>query len=55
MEEHRLKVFENKELRGILGSERDKIKKKRLQKIHNQELHTLYYSANIISGVKQGG
>jgi hypothetical protein len=44
-------VFENKELRVIFGPERDKIRRK-LRKMHNQDLHTLHYSANIISGMK---
>jgi hypothetical protein len=39
-------VFENRELRRILGGKRDK--NRRMEKVANEELHTLYSSPNII-------
>jgi hypothetical protein len=43
MEEHRLRVFENKMLRRIFGLRR---------KLHNEELHNLYSLPNIIRLIK---
>jgi hypothetical protein len=40
-EEHRLRVFENRVLRGICGVERGKITGK-WRKLHNEELYDLY-------------
>jgi hypothetical protein len=50
--EHRLRVFENRVLRGIFE------KKKRVEvtgewrKLHNEELHILYSSPNIMRQIK---
>jgi hypothetical protein len=50
-EEHRLRVFENKVLRRIFGPKRDKVARD-LRKLHNEELHKLYSSPNIIRKIK---
>jgi hypothetical protein len=42
-EEHRLRVFENRMLRGIFGSKRDEATGG-WRKLHNEELHRLYSS-----------
>jgi hypothetical protein len=39
-EEHRLRVFENRELRRILGPKRDEVMDE-WRKLHNEELHNL--------------
>jgi hypothetical protein len=49
-EEHRLKVFENRVLRKISGLKREEDGSWR--KLHNDELHSLYCSSNIIRVVK---
>jgi hypothetical protein len=49
--EHRLKVFESKVLRRILGPTRDKAIGDR-RKLHNKELHNLYFSPSIIRMIK---
>jgi hypothetical protein len=41
-EEHRLRTFENRALRGIFGSEGEVIVEWR--KLHKEELHNLYSS-----------
>jgi hypothetical protein len=46
-EEHRLKVFENRMLRRIFGPRRDEVTED-WRKLHNEELHNLYSSPNII-------
>ena len=46
-EEHRLRVFENKVLRKIFGAKRDEITGE-WRKLHNAELHTLYYSPTLL-------
>jgi hypothetical protein len=46
-EEHRLKVFENRVLRRIFGLKRDAVTGN-WRKLHNEQLHNLYSSANII-------
>jgi hypothetical protein len=46
-EEHRLRVFENRVLRRIFGSERDEVTG-RWRKLHNEELHNLHSSPSII-------
>jgi hypothetical protein len=46
-EEHRLRVFENRVLRRIFGPKRDEVTG-RWRKLHNEELHNLYSSSNII-------
>jgi hypothetical protein len=50
-EEHRLRVFENRVLRRIFGPNRDEVKGER-RKLHNEELHNLYSSTDIIRQVK---
>jgi uncharacterized membrane protein len=49
-EEHRLRVFENNVLRRIFGP-RDEVKED-WRKLHNEELHNLYSSSNIIRMIK---
>ena len=49
-EKCRLKVFENRILRGILGPKRCASGKWR--RLHNEELHSLYCSPNIVSVIK---
>jgi hypothetical protein len=46
-EEHRLRVFENSVLRKICGPKREEVVKG-LRRLHNEELHNLYASPNII-------
>jgi hypothetical protein len=50
-EEHRLRVFENRVLRRIFGPKRDEVTRE-WRKLHNEELHNLYSSPNIIRQVK---
>jgi hypothetical protein len=50
-EEHRLKVFENRVLRRIFGPKRDEVTRE-WRKLHNEELHNLYTSPDIIKQVK---
>jgi hypothetical protein len=45
-EEHRLRVFENRVLRRIFGPKREGDGSWR--KLHNDELHSLYSSPNIV-------
>jgi hypothetical protein len=49
-EEHRLRVFENRVLRRIFGPKREEDGSRR--KLHNDELHSLYCSPNIVRGIK---
>jgi hypothetical protein len=49
-EEHRLRVFENRELRRIFGPKREEDGSWR--KLHNDELHSLYFSPNIARMIK---
>jgi hypothetical protein len=49
-EEHRLRVFENRVLRKIFGPKREKDGSWR--KFHNDELHSLYSSPNIVRVIK---
>jgi hypothetical protein len=49
-EEHRLRVFENRMLRKIFGPKREVDGSWR--KLHNDELHSLYSSPNIIRVIK---
>jgi hypothetical protein len=46
-EEHRLRVFENRVLRGIFGHKRDEITGE-WRKLHNGELHNLFSSPDIV-------
>jgi hypothetical protein len=50
-EEHRLRVFENRVLRRIFGLRRDEVTGE-WRKLHNEELHNLYSSPDIIRQVK---
>jgi hypothetical protein len=50
-EEHRLRVFENRVLRRIFGPKRDD-NTGEWRKLHNEELHNLYSSPDIIRQVK---
>jgi hypothetical protein len=50
-EEHRLRVFENRFLRRIFGPKRDEVTGE-WRKMHNEELHNLYSSPDIIRQVK---
>jgi hypothetical protein len=50
-EEHRLRVFENRVLRGIFGTKRDEVRGE-WRKLHNGELHNLYSSPDIIRQIK---
>jgi hypothetical protein len=47
MGEHRLRVFENRVLRRIFGQKRDEVTGD-WRKLHNEELHNLYSSPNIM-------
>jgi hypothetical protein len=51
MEEHRLRVSENRLLRRIFGPKRDEVTGG-WRKLHNVELHTLYSSPSIIRMIK---
>jgi hypothetical protein len=50
-EENRLRVFENRVLRRILGPKRDEVTGE-WRELHNEELHILYSSLNIIRQIK---
>jgi hypothetical protein len=49
-EEHRLRVFENRVLRRIFGPKREEDGSWR--KLHNDKLHNLYSSPNIVRVIK---
>jgi hypothetical protein len=49
-EEHKLRVFENRVLRKIFGPKREEDGSWR--KLHNDELHNLYSSSNIVRVIK---
>jgi hypothetical protein len=49
--EHRLRVFENRELRGIFGPKRGDVTGE-WRKLHSGELHNLYSSPDIIRQMK---
>ena len=49
-EESRLRVFENRILRRIFGPKRDENWEWR--RLHNEELHSLYRSPNIVRVIK---
>jgi hypothetical protein len=50
-EEHRLRLFENRVLRGIFGPKRDEVTGE-WRKLHNEELLNLYSSPDIIRQIK---
>jgi hypothetical protein len=50
-QEHRLRVFENRVLRRIFGHKRDEVTEE-WRKLHNEELHNLYSSPDVIRQVK---
>jgi hypothetical protein len=50
-EEHRLQVVENRVLRRIFGPKRDDVTGE-WRKLHNEELHILYSSLNVIRQIK---
>jgi len=50
MEECRLRVFENRILRRIFEPKRDENGEWR--RLHNEELHSLYHSPNIVRSIK---
>jgi hypothetical protein len=50
-EEYRLRVCENRVLRRIFGPKRDEVTED-WSKLHNEELHNLYSSPNIIKMIK---
>jgi hypothetical protein len=50
-EEHRLRVFENRVLRGIFGLKRDE-EKGEWRKLQNGEHHNIYASPDIIRQIK---
>jgi len=50
-EERRLRVFENRVLRRVFGSKRDKVTGES-RKLHNEELRDLYSLPNIVRVVK---
>jgi hypothetical protein len=52
-EEHRLRVFENRVLRGIFGPKGDEVTGE-WRKLHGGELHNLYSSPDIIRQIKSG-
>ena len=50
-EERRLRVFENRVLRGIFGPKRDAVTGE-WRKLHNEKLNDLYFSPNIVRVIK---
>jgi hypothetical protein len=50
-EENRLRVFENMVIRRIFGPKRNEVTGEWI-KLHNEELHNLYSSPNIIRQIK---
>jgi hypothetical protein len=50
-EERRLRVFQNRVLRGVFGSRRDEVTGK-WGKLHNEEFNDLYCSTNILRVTK---
>jgi hypothetical protein len=52
-EEHRLRVFENRVLRRIFGPKKEEVVGG-LRNLHNEELHNLYSSPNVIRMINSG-
>jgi hypothetical protein len=50
-EERRLKVFENRVLRRVFGPKSDEVTRE-WRKLHNEKLHDLYFSPNIVRVIK---
>jgi hypothetical protein len=50
-EAHRLRVFENRVLKRIFGPKRDEVTGG-WRKLHNEELHNVYFSPSIIRIIK---
>ena len=50
-QERRLRICENRVLRGMFGPKRDKVTGER-RKLHNEELNELYCSPNIVRVIK---
>ena len=50
-EERRLRVSDNRLLRGLFGPKRDEVTRE-CRKLHNQELNDMYSSQNIIRVIK---
>jgi len=50
-EERRLRVFENRVLRGIFGPKRDELTGE-CRKLYNEELNDLFCSPNIVRVIK---
>jgi hypothetical protein len=50
-EEWRLKVFENRVLKRILGPKRNEVTGE-WRKLHNEELNDLYCSPNVVQVIK---
>jgi hypothetical protein len=50
-EKRRLRVFENRVLRGIFGPKRDEVTGE-WRKLHNEELNDLYSLPNIVRVIK---
>jgi hypothetical protein len=50
-QEHTLRVFENRVLRGVFGPKREEVAGG-WRRLHNEELHNLYVSQNIIKVIK---
>jgi hypothetical protein len=51
MQQHILRVFEHRVLRRIFEPRRDEVKRD-WRKLHNEELHNVYSSPNIIRTIK---